>query len=309
MAHIDFPEVLDSTIMAAFRSCPRKAYLEFLRHYKLRYSGGEGGVNIHLHAGQAYAAGLEAGRRAYYEQKLSAEESAATAVATCYKAFGDVQAPDGSPKSAHAVAGAVEYYFSAYPLGSDQAVPMIFPNGRTGIEFSFAEPLDILHPVTRNPLIYCGRLDMCVDYQGLKLGLDDKTTSQLGASWPRQWDLRSQFTGYVWGTGRAGVKLDGFLVRGVAIKKSGYDTLEAITYRPQWQIDRWYEQLMRDIQNMIAQWEAGYFNYNLDHACNEYGGCPFRQVCLLRDADALLAQQFERRQWDPLRRIEIRLED
>ena len=184
---------------------------------------------------------------------------------------------------------------------------MILPGDKRGIEFSFLEPLEILHPESGDPLLYSGRMDMMCDYQGLKLGEDDKTASQLGASWARQWDLRSQFTGYVWGAARAGIKLDGFLVRGVSILKTKYDTLEAITYRPGWQIERWHEQLLRDIKRMMRSWEEGYFDLNLDHACAEYGGCPFRGVCQMRDPLPLLQQQFEQRKWDPVARTETLL--
>jgi hypothetical protein len=152
-------------------------------------------------------------------------------------------------------------------------------------------------------------MDMMVTYEGMNLGEDDKTTSQLGASWPRQWDLRSQFTGYVWGASRAGIKLDGFLVRGVSILKTKYDTLQAITYRPAWLIERWYEQLLRDITKMKQAWESGYWDWNLDHACAEYGGCPFKSVCQMRDPAQLLEQQFQRRRWDPVSRTETVLEN
>lgn len=298
-----FPTVLDSTTMAAFKSCPRKAQLEYIEHWKLRDQ------SVHLHAGAAYATGIEAGRRAFYLDGQSAEDSVALALGACLKAYGDFQCPADSAKSAERTAGALEYYFSQYRLGEDQAIPLTLPGGATGIEFNFLEPLDIAHPVTGEPLLYSGRMDMMCSYEGMKLGEDDKTASQLGASWPRQWDLRSQFTGYVWGAGRAGIKLDGFLVRGVSILKTKYDTLQAITYRPQWMIDRWYEQLLRDIARMIQAWETGYYDFNLDHACAEYGGCPFRGVCQMRDPAALLRQQFERRRWDPVARTETLLGD
>jgi len=289
--------------MAAFKSCPRKAELEYIRHWKLREQ------SIHLHAGAAYASGMEAARRAFYIDMQTAENSVAEGLRALLTHYGDFECPSDSPKSAERMAGALEYYFSYYPLGKDKAIPLQLPGGKSGIEFNFLEPLHIMHPETKEPLLYSGRMDMMCTYEGMKLGEDDKTTSQLGASWPRQWDLRSQFTGYVWGAARAGIKLDGFLVRGVSILKTKYDTLQAITYRPQWQLDRWYEQLLRDITRMIAAWESGYFDYNLDHACAEYGGCPFRGVCQMRDPAPLLQSQFERRQWDPVARTETLLGD
>ena len=299
-----FPEVLDSTTMAAFKSCPRKAQLESFQHWKLKDQ------SVHLHAGAAYASGIEAARRAFYIDKIDVDTAVAIGVGKLLESYGDTFiVPEGSAKSADRMAGALEFYFHAYPMETDRAVPMTLPDGSRGIEFNFLEPLDILHPVTGNPLLYSGRMDMMCDFDGMKLGEDDKTTSQLGASWPQQWHLRSQFTGYVWGAQRAGIKLDGFLVRGVSILKTKYDTMEAITYRPQWMIDRWYEQLLRDIKRMIQSWESGYFDFNLDHACAEYGGCPFRSVCQMRDPTAILNQQFERRRWDPVMRTETKLEE
>jgi hypothetical protein len=293
-----FPSVLDSTIIAAFRSCPQKANLEFIEHWKPRTP------SVHLHAGAAYAAGLEAMRVAYYVHGAPPEEALESGLSALMSAYGDFECPPDSAKSLERTAGALEFYASRYPLGEDKAIPLTLPGGKRAIEFSFAEPLDLRHPESGDPIIYAGRMDMCCSYNGLSLGEDDKTASQLGASWPRQWDLRSQFTGYVWGAARAGIKLDGFLVRGVSILKTKYDTLEAITYRPEWQIERWETQLRRDVQRMIACWEEGYFDYNLDHACTEYGGCVMRQVCQMRQPMQLLQQQFQRRRWDPVTRTE-----
>lgn len=293
-----FPSVLDSSLMAAFKSCPQKAYLEFFEHWKLRDQ------SVHLHAGAAYAHGMESARTAFYIEGKSAEASVALGVLAVLKAYGNFECPPESAKSLERTAGALEYYFSQYRLGEDKAIPMTLPGGKRGIEFSFLEPIDLAHPETGEPLLYSGRMDMMCEFEGMHLGEDDKTASQLGASWPRQWDLRSQFTGYVWGAARAGIKLDGFLVRGVSILKTKYDTLQAITYRPTWLIERWYEQLLRDGKRMIAAWQEGYWDWNLDHACTEYGGCPFRNVCQMREPQALLEQQFQRRAWNPVTREE-----
>jgi hypothetical protein len=296
-----FPAVLDSSLIAAFRSCPQKANLEFVQHWK------PSEPSVHLHAGAAFAHGLEVARTSYYVEHASPETSVAQGLSALMKAYGTFECPPESAKSLERTAGALEYYFSRYPLGEDRAIPMTLPGGKRGIEFSFLEPIDVMHPETGEPLLYSGRMDMMVDYENMHLGEDDKTTSQLGASWPRQWDLRSQFTAYVWGAQRAGIKLDGFLVRGVSILKTKYDTLEAITYRPAWMIERWYAQLLRDTERMIQCWDSGYWDFNLDHACAEYGGCPFRGVCQMQKPDVLLAQQFERRIWNPVTRQETKL--
>lgn len=293
-----FPEVFDSSIIAAVRSCGQKGNLEHVEHWKMQDQ------SVHLHAGAAYAHGLEKARTAFYVEGQSPENSVAIGVQNLLEFYRDFICPDDSPKSASRTAGALEFYFERYPLETDDAIPITLPGGKRGIEFGFAEPLDLKHPETGNPLIYCGRMDMIVDKRGMVLGEDDKTTSQLGSSWSRQWDLRSQFTGYTWGARRSGIDMRGFLIRGVSILKTKYDTAEAITYRPQWQIDRWEKQLYKDILDFMKQWETGEYNFNLDHACAEYGGCPFRTPCLSPDPTPILEQLYQRRKWNPITRQE-----
>jgi hypothetical protein len=74
-------------------------------------------------------------------------------------------------------------------------------------------------------------------------------------------------------------------------------------------IDRWYEQMLRDVQNFIRQWESGVYDYNLDHSCNEYSGCVFRSICLTEPSSQQqwLDTGFVKRRWDPLTRTETAL--
>ena len=298
-----FPTVIDSSMMSAWRACRRKIFLEYLEHWKTK------NLSVHLHAGKAFARGLEVAREEYYANGVPEHEAIPLGLQALVTAYGDFECPPDSAKSLERMMGAFEYYFSEYPMGTDTARPSTLPGGKLGIEFSFASPIDIDHPETGEPLLYCGRFDMICDYAGGRFGEDDKTTSSLGASWPKQWDLRSQFTGYCWGAERAGFPLQGFLVRGVSILKTKYDTMQALTYRPKWMIERWYEQLLRDVARLKAMWETGVFDYSLDHACNEYSGCEFRQVCLSQDPDPWLRGSFQRKVWDPVNRREIILEN
>lgn len=304
-----FPEILDSSMMAAFKSCPelfRKTYIE---HFKPK------GLSVHLHAGAAFAHGLEKARRSFFEQGLSAEDSVALGLQALLAFYGDYQCPVDSAKSAERMAGAFEFYFANYPLCWDDSVPIELPGNRRAIEFSFAHPLPILHPVTGNPLLYVGRMDAIISYAGGVYICDEKTTTQLGASWPRQWDLRGQFTGYAWGCKQSGISVEGAIVRGVSILKTKYDTAQSINYRPEWQIDRWYQELLEWVEDIKVNWAKTYqaglhtkaWRHNLDHSCAEYGGCAFREACMSSDETPWLETAFERRVWNPLLRTEKKL--
>lgn len=283
-------------MISSLRSCGRKFELEHILNYR------PASESVHLHAGGAYAKALETTRVAYFTEGLPAPDAIAAGLKSLMVTYGDFECPPDSAKSLERMLGAFEFHFEQYPLETEEMIPITLPSGSRGVEFSFAEPLDINHPETGDPLIYVGRMDQVCEYAGSVFGFDDKTTSQLGASWAKQWDLRSQFTGYCWGAQRGGVPLTGFIVRGVSILKTKYDTQQAITYRPAWQIERWYEQTLRDIRKAISMWESGGYDYSLDHACAEYGGCPFRQVCLSQDPSNWLATSFVREHWNPLTR-------
>jgi hypothetical protein len=302
MPELMFPPAIDSTTLAAFRSCPQKAFRTYFQHYK------PGTDSVHLVAGGAFADGIEAARRAFFEQNLSPEESTALGIKALILRYGDFECPPESGKSLERTAGALEFYFSQYPLGEDGAIPLTFPDGRRGIEFSFAQPLPINHPVTGDPILYTGRSDMIAEFAGGVYIYDEKTTSQLGASWARQWEMRSQFTGYCWAAREFGLNPAGVIVRGVSILKTKYDTLQVPTYRSPYEIDRWVDQTCRDIDRMIQAWRSGYWDWNLDHSCAEYGGCSLLQVCKSSNPDNWLNTHFVRRVWDPLAREEKSVE-
>lgn len=297
-----FPEVIDSTLRSTFVSCPRKFYLQYVEHFKPKEQ------SVHLVAGGAYAEGIEQARLAYYRDGKSSEEALAIGLKALLLFYGDFECPPESAKSCERMLGALEYYWSQYPPESDAAKPALLAPGKYGIEFSFAEPVEAVHPETGNPILYCGRMDGVMDYAGGLYGEDDKTTTSLGASWSKQWDLRSQFTGYTWGCQQAGIPLSGFLIRGLSVLKTKYDTQQALTYRPQWMLDRWYKQLLRDIERMKESWASGYWDYSLDEACMSYGGCPFRKVCLSQDPTMWLETEFTRRKWNPVTRQEEAVE-
>jgi hypothetical protein len=300
-----FPAVIDSTLVGELTECPGKTFLKSFLHYKPKLQ------SVHLHAGKAFASGLEATRRAFYEEQLGTETSIGRGLAKLIAEYGDFECPSDSAKSLERMLGALEFYFSQYPLATDSAKPARLSDNRLGIEFGFLEPIDIKHPVTGDPLLYSGRFDMIADYANGLYGEDDKTASQLGASWHKQWDLRSQFTAYCWGAARHGIHLEGFLVRGVSILKTKYDTQQAITYRPRWMIDHWYEQMLAKVKRMIQYWESGNWEWALGDACNSYGGCEFRPFCLAQPdrQQAVLRTYFTRRLWDPVARVETDLGD
>lgn len=303
-----FPHTWDSTMLAAFRSCPQKAFRSYVEHWKPKAE------SVHLVAGGAFAKGIEVARLAYYEGahgviKGNREAAEAAGLFALIRHYGDFECPPESAKSLERTAGALEFYFQQYPLGADSLTPLVFPNGRSAIEFSFAEPLSVMHPVTGDPILYTGRCDMIGEFHGGTYAIDEKTTSSLGASWSRQWEMRGQFTGYQWAAQRAGLNVQGTIIRGVSILKTKYDTQQAITYRSPHEVDRWLDQTHRDLKRAIRMWEEEHWDYAIDNACAEYGGCSMVRICKSPSPEEWLPIDFTQRVWDPLARRELSVEE
>lgn len=302
MTRPPFPAAVDSSMLKTAKGCLRKVELEYFNHWKPRYP------SVHLHAGGAFAHGLERSRRAFYEEGKSPESALGEGVAALLEFYGDFQCPNHIAKTPSRMLGALEFYFANYPLETDMIKPYEWSPGKHAIEFSFATPLPVMHPESGEPLIYSGRSDMIGRMAGGLFIEDDKTASALGASWQNQWDMRSQFTGYCWSAKQASLPVDGVLVRGISILKTKYETAQVITYRRQWEIDRWLSETCRLLERMKTAWLEGQFDYNLDEECNAYGGCLFRRVCMSQDPQPWLEQYYEQRVWNPLTHTETKLE-
>ena len=297
-----FPQVLDSTMLAAYTACPRKFWWSYCRQIASE------GTNIHLHAGACYARGLEVARRSYYDEGRPADEAVLDGAEALLAAWGDVRAPDQSPKSVDRVLSAYEYYFYRYPMPSDYLRPAKF-GGRSALEFNFVLPLPpewgLNHPVTGEPLLYGGRWDMIADREGAYFGEDDKTTTALGATWSKKWQLRAQFTGYTWGAREYGIKLAGFVIRGISILKTGHDCQEAIIHRADWLIDAWLLATRSKITRMLEDWRSGYWQQAFDDACSNYGGCNFALLCDTPDPEPYLPIYYKHHVWDPTKRADM----
>jgi hypothetical protein len=296
-----FPPVVDSSMLAAFKSCPTLFRYQYIEGHTSRFP------SPHLHAGGAFAHALEATRRAYYVVGHPPADAIAAGEAAMRAFWGDFVPPPQVAKTLERMLGAFQFYWTNYPLTDDSCTPIVLPSGARGIEFSFAHPLPIPHPITGDPLIYCGRMDAIMSAYGGVFNLDDKTTSSLGPTWSRQWDLRSQFIGYAWGARASGLDVTGTIVRGVSILKTKYETQQAIVYSPEWLVERWFEELIATIMDMIECWSRDRWRHNLDHACTDYGGCQFMPCCTVQQPTSQLETLFRRARWNPLTRQTVEI--
>jgi hypothetical protein len=295
-----FPEYIDSSMRGTLSSCQTAFRYSYVENLATREE------SVHLIAGGAFARGLEVARKEFYSGKLSAPDAVEAGAMAAIKAYGSFQPPShgsGANKTLPNVIRAIGFYFEQWPMASDYIQPWKNADGSPCVEFSASIPLDVLHPVTGNPIIYCGRFDLLGVYNGLCFIVDEKTTSQLGASWLNNWHLRSQQTGYVWMAKEFGYPVAGAIIRGISFLKNGHDKAEVIEYRPDWQITRWKKQIEKDVERAKIAWANDDWDMSLDTACTNYGGCSFQKLCLSNDPETWYGE-YATRTWSPIKMME-----
>lgn len=290
----EFPMLIDNTSREQYATCPQKFFRSTIQKLAPDYP------SIHLHFGGAYAAGLEEMRKAFYVDNKSQRDALEAGIKAATLYFGDFEVPEKSNKTYAALCGALINYIDKYPLATDHIKPVLHSEG-AAVEFTFSTPIpDCFHPVTGDPILYGGRFDFLGEFQNLKWVVDDKTTSQLGPSWNKQWELNSQFTGYTWGAQQSGIDVAGAVIRGQSILKNGYGHAEVIIYRPQWQLDRWLNMLVDNVQAMISDWERNQYAFAIGGACSHYGGCEFLHLCTKQDPLPWIQTHYRLHNWNPL---------
>lgn len=324
------PTGIDSTMRSCFVSCPQKFFREFVEGYR------PPGLSIDLHAGACFASALEETYKQIHLNKRPLDEALMRASARFFTEWGEFEIPEWkrTAKTADRMWEAVVGdgtskglgYFQQYAPLTDHVQPYFDSEGKPTFEYTFAIPLepavhprkfeytdgDIgegydydvpdhfpLHP-SGAPFLYTGRFDMLGTYQGRPVVRDEKTTGgSIGTAWAEQWDLRSQFMGYVWACQQCGIDLDTVVVRGIAIQKTQIVHAEAIKTYTDHMIAKWHEQLRRDLWRMLRCYDERYFDYNFADACTSYGGCVFNRVCQSVTPENWL-NEFVVRHWNPL---------
>lgn len=319
---LTFPLYIDSSMLTAWRACKRKHFWSTLHSLYPR------GQSVHLIAGGAFAAGIEAARKRVFLDPAPRDVTHTQMLHAAYPKFlyawGDFRPPENSSKTFFTTWRALEHYLEQHPPASDDLQPWIRPDGSPAVEYKFAVPLDdILHPDTDDPIFFAGRFDMIGVYSAAGQQLigpsDEKTTGSLGFDWASKWDLRGQFMGYCWALRAQGIKTNHAIVRGVAILKTKNEVRTALIAYPDFILLRWERQMKRDIKEMITSYrkvkeqgvdhvdttslDAFYlehlYPYNFGDSCDSYGGCAFTPLCSARNAEPFFTNYVKHR-FNPL---------
>ena len=278
-----FPETVDNTMRSSFRKCERTFFYE---HLLCRVMGSD---NIHLVAGRAFAEAMDVFRKSYYTPKTedfrNLEAALDKGIVALIETYGYDEARENDPEWAanpKSCERMVAAFLSYWKFFSPKTEPgkLLIRDGKPTTEFAGTFPLEVLHPETGEPLRYSFRFDFLESRGGSNWLCDDKTTTSLGVSWSRQWELRSQFLGYTYASREVvGIPVVGCIARGTGILKTSIKHMEVPIYFPPFLVERWWVQVNKDYQKMVDKWASGDWDYDMADGCAAYGGCKFVDAC------------------------------
>lgn len=307
-----FPLVISNTFLSAFDSCEMAGFRKHIQHLSLS-------DNTDLVAGGAFAKGLEVARKAFYDDGVDEWEAVEMGQEALLEAYGD-HAPSKEAKSPSRLKTALEVYFIEFPMTQDIIQPVKLETGKYAIEYSFAHKLPFEHPdLPGKPLLITGRADMLIEYGGMLLVHDEKTTgSSFSKNWASQWDTRGQFSGYCHYLKKDGIPVKGAYIRGIYLGKTIIKFQDYATMRGDWQTDIWEKQMLQKVERILQKYQdwkdsnespAEYFFGAWNEACDAYfRPCAFKNLCRNKNSENYLEHEFNQTIWLPHEQRQERLD-
>jgi hypothetical protein len=309
---------IDNTSLSSFNSCARAAEFRLVRGRGSNSSPATRyGSAIHL----------------YLEKRLCGVQlkDAMQEMINLFKTYPPVM-PDEWRTVDHAINAMTQYEAfyaqrsSLRVLKDDQGSPLVeipfcIPLTTVDVNATFPWPASMLvngetsgdHLKVGKVYVYwTGKIDALVEDNTGGGPLDHKTTSMLGPSFYKDFELSQQMIGYLWATRK--VFLDRFsgvprrvtidVIAGRKPTKTGVAhefAREHFTYSDA-QLEEWEANTKHLVADFLSHLLRGYFPMQTNWCVAKYGVCPYHEVCTMSPSHRLghLERSYEPMTWSPL---------
>lgn len=217
----------------------------------------------------------------------------------------------------------INEYNAFYPIESYRIAQH---NNQPLIEVGFIHPLGEItlntRCLVRNPdgstierfvqtikVMQTGRIDQVVTHQDRLYGLDHKTTSMMGPTYFKEFDMSSQMVAYKWAieelTGR---KITGFIINALGMRKptktgKKLEFQRYTVHTSDESVTEWKRDAMSHISTYLSDCIEGYTPKGTKWCVGKYGACEFFDVCTLPHDQRpimLATNNYRNVTWDPL---------
>ncbi len=317
--------IVDNSMLEVLQTCPRKFEYKYLLKRMRR------GRNAALDFGSAIHAALEWRYKNCREQAPTiVDEEAMNDIVT--KFFEEHPIVDEEERRTPAFAADLlreynkKYQNEPFHLLEDT-------QGEVLAEMSFAIKLfdyetsskDYPNNSVSIPVIFSGKIDLPIMYDGSILVMDTKTGGMMWGPQKFCWEhqMTKQFAGYGWAFEKlTGKKCDGYMLNAIVTKsapikpKSGTVSdwyqqwmprdIQYFALNPSWR-EEWLADTIASVNYLFWLYQQQYFPASgmYTKACAAYNGCEFREVCQQPIQQRLRLLQdhilFEDNTWSPLK--------
>jgi len=202
----------------------------------------------------------------------------------------------------------IRNYNATYPIEAFSVYKL--PTGQPAVEVPFALPLCEIEVEGRTiKVMWTGRIDLIYTREGRFYIMDHKTTSMLGPSYFKEFELSSQVFGYVWAVQRLlSVVVDGFCVNALAFRKptktgKAFEPIRQIIPIEQALVGEWEHDTQTIVSDLINMDARDDWPKHTKWCVGKYGVCEYADVCrqppLIRET-LLNSNAFRPVTWSPL---------
>ena len=324
---IDDALFIDNSSLERFTTCPRSAEYYICRK---RESSDE---RVALGFGKRIHRMLEA-RYEFHPNVIPAEfprtdtsevGTGQRMLARAQQVFADWSVGEEEHRNFSTAVDLITSYNAHYPIEAFEVLRL--PNGKPAIEVPFAVPIGELEVnrelLVRNPdgtitlryvgtikVMWTGKIDLIYKREGRIYIMDHKTTSMMGPSYFREFDLSSQVCGYLWAVSKllGNVAVAGFIVNALAIRKQTktgkrFEFERYPVPADDSLIAEFVEDVLHDVSDLIEFASRGYFPKHTKWCVGKYGPCQYAQISSLPPHSRelmLMSGNFKTVEWDPL---------
>ncbi len=158
-------------------------------------------------------------------------------------------------------------------------------------------------------VVWTGKIDLIAEQDG-RLGIiDHKTSSVVGDSYFKGFELSQQFMGYWWSAEKLlNRELSWAMINCIAGRKptrtgTGLEFLRRYYSYRRDQIDNWPKSIIAMCEDLIHRLVSGFFPMKTLHCTNKFGLCPYHDVCTQKDEHqqtVLNSNLYTNSTWSPL---------
>ena len=287
----------DSTSISTAMTCPRKYQFMMIEQLEPKVR------SVHLIFGGLYATALEH----FYKHLASGASIDQATIAVVREALiatwdAEADAPiefTDNKKTRFNLIRTIVWYIDEFGDEKGSAITTVHKeDGTPCVELSFSFELT-------DDIVLCGHLDRLVQYAEAYYVMDQKTTGgTISAHYFKQYKPDVQMSVYTY-AGQIILQspVRGVLIDAAQIAVGGTTFKRGFTYRTPSELD----EAISDVQHIIEMTQhytaAGHFPRNMT-ACNNYGGCPYREICSAppQARESIKRTEYTSKLWDPIER-------